>query len=103
MSLFIRKPLAQLMAQAEGSKELRRTLGPGNLVALGVGAIIGAGLFSITGLAAAANAGPAPSAASATAAKRARHGWRDDGWAALARSMTAFSGCSGDAVSKERT
>ena len=59
MSLFIKKPLAQLMAQAEDSKELRRTLGPGNLVALGVGAIIGAGLFSITGLAAAANAGPA--------------------------------------------
>ena len=59
MSWFIRKPLAQLMAQAEDSKELRRTLGPGNLVALGVGAIIGAGLFSITGLAAAANAGPA--------------------------------------------
>lgn len=59
MSLFIKKPLAQLMAQAEGSTELRRTLGPANLVALGVGAIIGAGLFSITGLAAANNAGPA--------------------------------------------
>src|SRR5687767_16014408 len=59
MSLFIKKPLAQLMAQAEDSKELRRTLGPGNLVALGIGAIIGAGLFSITGLAAANNAGPA--------------------------------------------
>jgi basic amino acid/polyamine antiporter, APA family len=59
MSLFIKKPLSQLLTQAEGSKELRRTLGPGNLVALGVGAIIGAGLFSITGLAAANNAGPA--------------------------------------------
>jgi APA family basic amino acid/polyamine antiporter len=59
MSLFIKKPLSQLLSQAEGSKELRRTLGPGNLVALGVGAIIGAGLFSITGLAAANNAGPA--------------------------------------------
>lgn len=58
MSLFIKKPLAQLLAQAEGSLELRRTLGPANLVALGVGAIIGAGLFSITGLAAANNAGP---------------------------------------------
>lgn len=57
--MFIKKPLAQLMAQAEGSRELRRTLGPANLVALGVGAIIGAGLFSITGLAAANNAGPA--------------------------------------------
>ena len=40
MSLFIKKPLGQLLSQAEGSKELRRTLGPGNLVALGVGAII---------------------------------------------------------------
>jgi APA family basic amino acid/polyamine antiporter len=59
MSLFIKKPLAALMAQAEGSVELKRTLGPANLVALGVGAIIGAGLFSITGLAAANNAGPA--------------------------------------------
>lgn len=58
MRLFIKKPLALLMAQGEGSKELRRTLGSANLVALGVGAIIGAGLFSITGLAAAANAGP---------------------------------------------
>src|SRR5688500_20369539 len=59
MSLFIRKPLGQLMAQAEGSKEVRRTLGPADLVALGVGAIISAGLSSITGLAAATNAGPA--------------------------------------------
>ena len=60
MSLFIRKPLNQLLAQAEDSeKGLKRTLGAGNLVSLGVGAIIGAGLFSITGVAAAANAGPA--------------------------------------------
>lgn len=59
MNLFIKKPLGELLAQAEGSKELHRTLGPGNLVSLGVGAIIGAGLFSITGIAAAANAGPA--------------------------------------------
>lgn len=59
MSLFVKKPLSQLLAQAEGSTELRRTLGPANLVSLGVGAIIGAGLFSITGLAAATNAGPA--------------------------------------------
>jgi APA family basic amino acid/polyamine antiporter len=60
MSLFIRKPLSQLMAQAEDSERgLKRTLGAGNLVALGIGAIIGAGLFSITGVAAAANAGPA--------------------------------------------
>jgi APA family basic amino acid/polyamine antiporter len=60
MSLFIRKPLHQLLAQAgDSEKGLKRTLGAGNLVALGIGAIIGAGLFSITGGAAAANAGPA--------------------------------------------
>ncbi len=60
MSLFIRKPLDQLLAQAQDSeKGLKRTLGAGNLVSLGVGAIIGAGLFSITGVAAANNAGPA--------------------------------------------
>ncbi len=38
---------------------LHRTLGPFNLIALGIGAIIGAGLFSLTGLAAGDNAGPA--------------------------------------------
>src|SRR5687767_207869 len=60
MSLFIKKPLDQLLAQAQDSeKGLKRTLGAGNLVALGIGAIIGAGLFSITGVASAANAGPA--------------------------------------------
>jgi len=61
MSLFVRKPLNTLIAEAEdsGSHTLKRTLGPGALVALGIGAIIGAGLFSITGLAAANNAGPA--------------------------------------------
>lgn len=46
-------------AQASGEGTLKRTLGPVNLVALGIGAIIGAGLFSITGSAAANNAGPA--------------------------------------------
>ena len=61
MSLFVRKPMDVLMSEASetGSHTLKRTLGPLALVALGVGAIVGAGLFSITGLAAANNAGPA--------------------------------------------
>src|SRR5688572_6814458 len=61
MSLFVRKPMAALMNEAEetGTHTLKRTLGAGGLVALGIGAIIGAGLFSITGMAAANHAGPA--------------------------------------------
>jgi APA family basic amino acid/polyamine antiporter len=60
MSLFVRKPLNQLMAEASDSeKGLKKTLGPWSLIALGIGAIIGAGLFSITGIAAATQAGPA--------------------------------------------
>jgi APA family basic amino acid/polyamine antiporter len=60
MSLFARKPLNVLMAEAaESEKGLKKTLSAGSLVALGIGAIIGAGLFSITGVAAANHAGPA--------------------------------------------
>ena len=61
MSLFVRKPMTALMneAQETGTHTLKRTLGAGGLVALGIGAIIGAGLFSITGMAAANHAGPA--------------------------------------------
>lgn len=61
MSLFVKKPLSSLLSESQetGTHTLKRTLGPGALVALGIGAIIGAGLFSITGLAAAQNAGPA--------------------------------------------
>jgi basic amino acid/polyamine antiporter, APA family len=58
---FTRKPLNVLFKESEevGGHTLKRTLGSVNLVALGIGAIIGAGLFSITGGAAANNAGPA--------------------------------------------
>jgi basic amino acid/polyamine antiporter, APA family len=60
MSLFATKSLERIVAESEGGKHhLKRTLGPVNLVALGIGAIIGAGLFSLTGIAAADNAGPA--------------------------------------------
>jgi APA family basic amino acid/polyamine antiporter len=61
MSLFVRKPMASLMneAQETGTHTLKKTLGAWGLIALGIGAIIGAGLFSITGMAAANHAGPA--------------------------------------------
>jgi APA family basic amino acid/polyamine antiporter len=60
MSLFVKKPMNVLMAEAaDTEKGLKKTLGARSLVALGIGAIIGAGLFSITGGAAANQAGPA--------------------------------------------
>jgi len=60
MSLLATKPLSRIMAESEeGEHRLRRSLGPVSLIALGIGAIIGAGLFSLTGIAAAENAGPA--------------------------------------------
>lgn len=59
MGLFRTKPLSVLFAEAEESdKSLKKTLSATSLVALGIGAIVGAGLFSITGLAAANHAGP---------------------------------------------
>ena len=60
-SLFATKPLDALIAESgeTGEAGLRRSLGPLNLVALGIGAIIGAGIFVITGTAAAQFAGPA--------------------------------------------
>lgn len=61
MGLFIRKPFSMLQAEANesGEKSLKRVLGAWSLVALGVGVIIGAGLFSITGTVAAGYTGPA--------------------------------------------
>src|SRR5579885_3210012 len=59
MSLFATKSIDALLAQAEGEKSLKRSLGALSLVALGIGAIIGAGIFTLTGVAAATHAGPA--------------------------------------------
>ncbi len=53
------KSVDELIREAATSQELRRELGPLNLVALGIGAIIGAGIFVLTGQAAAQYAGPA--------------------------------------------
>jgi APA family basic amino acid/polyamine antiporter len=61
MSLLATKSIEQLKAEAAdtGEHSLKRVLGPLNLTTLGVGAIIGAGIFVLTGLAAAQYAGPA--------------------------------------------
>ncbi|MGC4057904.1 MAG: amino acid permease [Chitinophagaceae bacterium] len=59
MSLFIKKPLDKIIADAgSGEASLKKTLGSGSLIALGIGAIIGAGLFVSTATAAAESAGP---------------------------------------------
>jgi len=59
MSLFRTKSVAQLQSEAETDHSLRRALTATNLVSLGIGAIIGAGIFVFTGQTAATNAGPA--------------------------------------------
>src|SRR5438046_8179095 len=60
-NLFAKKPLERLMTEAQdvGEHSLKRSLGPINLVMLGIGAIIGAGLFVRTAAAIADRAGPA--------------------------------------------
>src|SRR5437879_11628998 len=57
--LFARKSLETLLKEMQGENRLRRVLGPIGLTSLGVGAIIGAGIFVTTGEAAANKAGPA--------------------------------------------
>src|SRR6201997_1935248 len=59
MSIFRKKPLAKLLAQAADHSGLKRTLSAKGLVALGIGAIIGAGLFVRTAAASSQAAGPA--------------------------------------------
>ena len=56
--LFIKKSISQIQREAAHSG-LKRSLGPLNLMSLGIGAIIGAGIFVLTGQVASANAGPA--------------------------------------------
>src|SRR5437868_832821 len=58
MGFFTKKSLSALQADAERSL-LRRSLGPLHLTALGMGSIIGTGIFVLTGVAASQNAGPA--------------------------------------------
>jgi APA family basic amino acid/polyamine antiporter len=58
MGLFTKKPFAELQAEAD-RELLLRSLGPWHLIALGIGSIIGTGIFVLTGTAASQNAGPA--------------------------------------------
>ncbi|MCB0524834.1 MAG: amino acid permease, partial [Saprospiraceae bacterium] len=59
-NLWVKKPLSTLLTESSDEKNaLKRTLGRWNLVSLGIGAIIGAGIFVLTGQAAASYAGPA--------------------------------------------
>ncbi|HEY3296428.1 MAG TPA: amino acid permease [bacterium] len=57
--LFAKKPLQMLLDEAAGENRLRRCLGPVTLTSLGVGAIIGTGIFVLTGIAAHDKTGPA--------------------------------------------
>lgn len=56
--MFQRKPIETLLQEGRAREGLKRTLGPLDLIALGVGAIIGTGIFVLTGVAAARYAGP---------------------------------------------
>jgi APA family basic amino acid/polyamine antiporter len=59
MNLFRRKSVLDLQTEASADQSLKRALGALNLTTLGIGAIIGTGIFVLSGLAAAQNAGPA--------------------------------------------
>ncbi|MDR0547608.1 MAG: amino acid permease [Dysgonamonadaceae bacterium] len=58
MNLFVRKSIAAIQNEAEESNKLKRYLSTFNLTILGIGAVIGAGIFVLTGTAAAMHAGP---------------------------------------------
>lgn len=58
-SIFRTKSIEELLAQASGKRALKKVLGPFELIALGIGCIIGTGIFVLTGVAAANYAGPA--------------------------------------------
>ncbi len=61
MSLFATKPISKIVAEAEetGSHTFKKTLTSLDLTMLGIGAIIGTGIFVLTGQAAGKHAGPA--------------------------------------------
>src|SRR3989441_2077458 len=59
MGLFRRKSVTDLQKEADTDKSLKRALSALNLTTLGIGAIIGTGIFVLTGTVAAVNAGPA--------------------------------------------
>ena len=60
MNLFATKSIDRILAESEGTggEGLKRTLSAMALISLGIGAIIGAGIFTLTGVAAAQHAGP---------------------------------------------
>jgi APA family basic amino acid/polyamine antiporter len=58
MSVFARKPIAELLASEASAHSLKRVLGAGDLIMLAIGAVIGAGIFGAIGTAAAGQAGP---------------------------------------------
>src|SRR5574340_1162673 len=58
-TLFARKPISMLLSEMEGENRLRRVLGPLSLTSLGIGCVIGGGIFILTGQAAHDKAGPA--------------------------------------------
>ena len=74
MSLWATKSVTDLRAEAEGAGEhaLKRALGPLNLVTLGIGAIVGAGIFVLTGQAAAPGSARRISPASSPASPSGR-------------------------------